>query len=214
MEVKQTFEYFMLLEQQFWRNLDQESIQNITMKGQLKPENMLLYGEFGFTLIGLKHALLVEFCDEKVNILYLKTVIEPVLFASKSKTLSCHLIQHIVTPESDLHGCILVYHHDNLLPDISMLISKSKQEENAELSEDTMAAILDYPGHLPKDEEEIPTFLSVIYFHDKGGGDKGLTAVTSFAIQQKEKPTMFAHFERYKTASKQWLGIDLKLFVQ
>ncbi|KAI8350143.1 hypothetical protein BD560DRAFT_409941 [Blakeslea trispora] len=211
MEVKQTFEYFMLLEQQFWRNLTQEAIQKITLHGQLKPEDMLLYGEFGFTLIGLKHAMLVEFCDESINLLYLKTVIEPVLFASRSKNISCHLIQHTVTPESNLHGCILVYNHDDLLPEISVLINRSSEDQ--ELDEDTMAAILDYPGHLPRNEEEIPTLLSVIYLHQKGG-NKGLAAVTSFAIQQKEEPNMRAHFDRYRTMSEQLLGIDLKLLVQ
>ncbi|KAL9557710.1 hypothetical protein MBANPS3_001257 [Mucor bainieri] len=162
MEVKQAFEYFALLEQQFWKNLDQKTIQHVTFAGDLKPEDMLLYGEFGFALLGLKPAVLVEFCDEAINALYLETVVEPVLYAMKEKTLGYHIIRHAVTPESGLNGCIFIYQtKQRTLPELAFIMSNTATATtDTEMSEESMATILDYPGHLPSTEKEIATMLS------------------------------------------------------
>lgn len=215
MEVKQAFEYFALLEQQFWKNLDQKTIQHVTFAGDLKPEDMLLYGEFGFALLGLKPAVLVEFCDEAINKLYLETVIQPVLHAIKEKTLNYHIIQHAVTPESALNGCIFIYQtKQSALPELAFIMSNTATAVNdTEVSEESMATILDYPGHLPNTEKEISTMLSVIYFHDRPN-QKGLIALTSFAIQNVEKEKTLAHFKRYQAVCKEKLNVDLKLLIQ
>ncbi|KAL7321217.1 hypothetical protein PS15m_001010 [Mucor circinelloides] len=215
MEVKQAFEYFALLEQQFWKNLDQKTIQHVTFAGDLKPEDMLLYGEFGFALLGLKPAVLVEFCDEAINKLYLETVIKPVLHAIKEKTLDYHIIQHAVTPESALNGCIFIYQtKQSALPELAFIMSNTATAVNdTEVSEESMATILDYPGHLPNTEKEISTMLSVIYFHDRPN-QKGLIALTSFAIQNVEKEKTLAHFKRYQEVCKEKLNVDLKLLIQ
>ncbi|KAI8049422.1 uncharacterized protein B0P05DRAFT_563637 [Gilbertella persicaria] len=214
MEVKETFEYFALLEQQFWRKLDRNTLDEVTFRGELKPEDMLLYGEFGFTLLGLKPALLIEFCDEKVNLLYLQTVVEPVLFAAKTKTLHYHIIQHVMTPESNLHGNIFVYHTAvTRLKELSFIMNVSSQDKDCEVSDKDMATILDYPGRLPSHEQEIPTLHTVIYFHDRPN-HKGMIALTSFAIQVDEKENTLVHFNRYKSICKEKLQIDLKILIQ
>ncbi|KAI8088161.1 hypothetical protein BDF21DRAFT_334452 [Thamnidium elegans] len=172
---------------------------------------MLLYGEFGFALIGLKPSVLVEFRHEKVNILYLKTVIQPVLFALKEKTLDYHVIKDIKTPESDLNGCILIYSISMVtrLTALSNLLLGSP----GFIPEDTMATLLDYPGHLPNSEKERPTMKSVIYFHNQGNNQE-LTVLTSFAIQNCEKDKTLEHFKQYFRACKDKLDIDLKLLMQ
>jgi hypothetical protein len=211
MEVKQAFEYFGLLEQQFWKNLDKKSIEHVTFAGELKPEDMLLYGEFGFALLGLKPAVLVEFCDETINKLYLETVIEPVLFALKSKTLNYHIIRHVKTPESDLNGCIFIYQTEqSTLQELASILSNDRASQ---VTEENMAIILDYPGHLPNTEKEISSMLSVIYFHDRPN-NKGLIALTSFAIQNIEREKALAHFKHYHSVCKDRLNIDLKLLIQ
>ncbi|KAI9252206.1 hypothetical protein EDC94DRAFT_621151 [Helicostylum pulchrum] len=210
MEVKQAFEYFNLLENQFWSALDESTIKHITYEGDLKPQDMLLYGEFGFALIGLKPSVLVEFRDPAINLLYLETVIQPVLFALKEKTLNYHTIKDIKTPESDLNGCILIYSiaMATNLPELSIVLQATRKF----ISEDTMAVILDYPGHLPRSEREIPTMKSVIYFSNKPNVE--LIALTSFAVQDSEKEATLSHFKRYFTTCKEKLGIDLKLLIQ
>jgi hypothetical protein len=217
MEVKQAFEYFNLLEQQFWKNLDKSPVDFITFQGDLKPEDMLIYGELGFALLGLKPCVLVEFRDAKVNKVYLETVIQPVLFALKKKTLDYHIIKNIKTPESNLDGCILVYSTDkirthHIQSELSSILTE-KISEKKPISEDIMALLLDYPGHLPSCEKEIPTMQSVIYFHDRPN-NKGLIALTSFAIQNSEKEKTLEHFKKYATTCKDMLDIDLKLFMQ
>lgn len=209
MDVKQAFEYFDLLERQFWKNIDKSALDAITFKGELKPEDMLLYGEFGFMLVGLKPAVLVEFCDEKVNILYLETVIQPVLFALKEKTFDFCVIREVKTPESNLHGCLLVYNDTLCNHDLSSIVSNSVRT----VSEDTMAVILNYPGSLPKSEKDISTMLSVMYFHERPT-DKGLVLLTSFVIQVSEKEKTLDHFKRYQQFCKNRLNIKLKLLLQ
>ncbi|GAA5816172.1 hypothetical protein MFLAVUS_009698 [Mucor flavus] len=210
MEVKQAFEYFGLLEDQFWSTLDERTINHITYEGELKPHDMLLYGEFGFALIGLKPSVLVEFRDPVVNLLYLETVIQPVLFALKEKTLNYHIVKDTKTPESDLNGCIFIYSivMATNLPELSTVLQATQKF----ISEDTMATILDYPGHLPRSEREIPTIKTVLYFHNKPNEE--LIALTSFAIQDSEKEATLSHFKRYFTTCKEKLGIDLKLLIQ
>lgn len=217
MEVKQAFEYFSLLEQQFWKNLDKSTIDHITFQGELKPEDMLLYGEFGFALVGLKPCVLVEFRDEKTNSLYLETVIEPVLYALKEKALTYQTLKNIKTPESNLDGCILIYSNvtattQHLENELSNILLGNKNGDKS-ISEDTMALLLDYPGHLPISEKEIPTMQSVIYFHNRPN-NKELLALTSFAIQNNEKERALEHFQRYSTTCKIRLDIELKLLMQ
>ncbi|KAI8641713.1 hypothetical protein BD408DRAFT_345591 [Parasitella parasitica] len=172
---------------------------------------MLLYGEFGFTLLGLKPAMLVEFCTSAINKLYLEAVIEPVFFALKTNTLRYHIIQHVKTPESDLNGCIFVYQtKQNMVPELALILSTSM---GAKVTEESMAAILDYPGRLPSTEKEIPSMLSVIYFHDRPN-KKGLIALTSFAIQSSERERTLAHFKRYHDVCQDRLNIEMKLLIQ
>jgi hypothetical protein len=205
METKAGFEYFTLLELQFWRNLSKDTINHITHNGELKPEDMLLYGEFGFALLGLKPCMLIEFRDEKTNQLYHSTVIEPVLHALKSHNLKLRLLQNTRSPEADLHGCLLLYNEasDNV---INSLFQSSLVSEN------DLAQLLDYPGHLPSSPEEIQTMKIVLYFHLRP--NKSLLALTSFAIQESEKQAALAHFERYKLVCKEKLDIELKLSIQ
>lgn len=208
MEVKQAFEYFNLLEQQFWDKLNVNIVDYITFHGELKAQDMLIYGEFGFALLGLKPCVLVEFRDTRINLLYLETVIQPVLFALKEKTLTYHVIKNIKTPESNLDGCILIYAkaEESKIP--FMLLNTEHQI----ISEDTMATLLNYPGHLPNSENEIPTMKTVIYFHNRP--NKELLALTSFAIQDSEKQETLHHFKSYFTACKDKLDIDLKLLIE
>ena len=204
MEVKQAFEYFGLLEQQFWRNLDRDTIDEITYHGELKPEDMLLYGEFGFVLLGLKPCMLVEFRTP----LYFETVIQPVLFALKQKTLDYHVIQDKTTPESNLDGCMLIYAIDKPIQDMDLLLNTTRQS----IPENTMANILDYPGHLPSNEKQVETMKSVIYFHERP--NKGPLALTSFAIQHTQEQDTRDHFKRYFDTCKDKLDIHLKLWIQ
>lgn len=208
MEVKQGFEYFKLLEEQFWKKLDERTIQHITFHGQLKAEDMLLYGEFGFALIGLKPSVLVEFRDEKVNRLYLETVIDPALVALKEKTLKYQVIKDIQTPESDLNGSVLIYSTTCSIDPLKRVL---KGDEKF-MEEETMALVLGYPGNLPKSQEEIGTMKSVIYFHRLPHEE--LVALTSFAIQESEKEKTLDHFKDHFKACKEILGIDLKLLMQ
>lgn len=210
MEDKQAFEYFALLEQQFWKRLDQKLIDRITLRGQLKSEDMLLYGEFGFTILGLKPAMLIDFQSEQVNRIYLETVLDPALVALKSKRLGYHIIENITTPESNLHGCVLVYDTQNRAAMLDEILSNDK--ETKELTEEIIAEILDYPGHLPRSEQEIPTMSTVIYFHDKSSDD--LTALTTFAIQESEKANTIEHFKKYHKQCKEQLDIDMKILIE
>lgn len=208
MEDKQAFEYFKLLEQQFWKKLDQKTIDSITMRGQLQPEDMLLYGEFGFTVLGLKPAMLIDFQSERVNQIYLETVVDPALVALKSKLLNHHVIRNIITPESDLEGCVLVYNSTVENQAIQDIINN---KEKKELSEEIMATVLDYPGHLPNSEHEIQTMLTVIYFEDKSGD---LTALTTFAIQENEKANTIEHFKKYYKECKEKLNMNMKVLIE
>ncbi|KAI9485314.1 MAG: hypothetical protein EXX96DRAFT_544706 [Benjaminiella poitrasii] len=208
METKETFEYFCLLEKQFWRNFDKKTIEYITFQGELKPEDMLLYGEFGFTLLGLKPALLIEFRDESINKLYIETVAQPAFYAMKTKTLEYHVVQNVKTQESDLHDCVFIYNSQG-----RMLLEPILHEKVSEISEETMASILDYPGHLPRSEREIPTMKTVIYFHDRID-KKSLIALTSFAIQLSEQEKTVTHFKHYQQVCRDKFGISLKLLIQ
>ncbi|KAI8971630.1 hypothetical protein BDF20DRAFT_825394 [Mycotypha africana] len=174
---------------------------------------MLLYGEFGFLLLNLKPAMLIDFRDAKINQLYLETVVQPVMHALKSET-AITLDQYIVkddlrTPESHLNGCIFVYHTKKR----NLLLPIFEAQENSIIFEETMAMVLDYPGHLPKDERDIPTMISVIYLHERAK-NKGTVALTTFAIQQSEKEVTLKHFNKYKELCKRELDIELKLHMQ
>lgn len=126
-----------------------------------------------------------------------------------------HIIQHAVTSESALNGCIFIYQtKQSALPELAFIMSNTVTAVNdTEVSEESMATILDYPGHLPNTEKEISTMLSVIYFHDRPN-QKGLIALTSFAIQNVEKEKTLAHFKRYQAVCKEKLNVDLKLLIQ
>ncbi|KAG1145206.1 hypothetical protein G6F37_005594 [Rhizopus arrhizus] len=205
MDIRQAFNYFYLLEKQFWSSLDKSTIEHVTFQGELSPEDMLLYGEFGFTLLKLKPCVLIEFRDKKVTQLYCEQVIVPVLHALADKTIGYFMIsEQVNTPESALEGSILVYQYDH--KEILSLFDHSTT-----VPEETMADILDYPGHLPRSEKEIPTMKTVIYFHDR---NTTRIALTTFAIQDNEKDITSSHFERYRYACKEQLDIDLKLLIQ
>ncbi|KAG1451752.1 hypothetical protein G6F56_007999 [Rhizopus delemar] len=205
MDIQYAFNYFYLLEKQFWSKLDKSEIEYITFQGELTPEDMLLYGEFGFTLLKLKPCVLVEFRDEKVTRLYHEQVIHPVLEALSDKTLGYFVIsEQVKTPESDLQGSALIYHQE--YKQVLDLF-----DHPTVISEEKMAEILDYPGHLPRSEREIPTMKTVIYFHDR---KKTQIALTTFAIQAHEEKNTLSHFDKYKCACKEILNVDLKLLIQ
>ncbi|KAI7904458.1 uncharacterized protein BX663DRAFT_505105 [Cokeromyces recurvatus] len=214
METKEAFEYFYLLEKEFWKDLekDKDRIEYITYGGELRPEDMLLYGEFGFVLLGLKPALLIEFRDLKVNRLYLERVVQPVL--SSLKRLKYHIIQHVETPETNLHGCIFIYNDRNEEEKVLLLLQSilNNKISPLKITEETMATILDYPGHLPRSEKELSTMKTVIYFHDTP--NHGLIALTSFAMQASEQENVLTHFKHYQEICKNRLGIHMKLFLQ
>ncbi|ORE04793.1 hypothetical protein BCV72DRAFT_251006 [Rhizopus microsporus var. microsporus] len=166
---------------------------------------MLLYGEFGFTLLELKPCTLVEFRDIQVTRLYCEQVIVPALHSLEKKTLDYFIISNQVkTPESDLQGALLIYHKDH-----QGIIATF--DHDTTVPEERMAEILDYPGHLPSSEQEVPTMKTVIYLHDRKTTQ---VALTTFAIQTHQTDAMISHFQRYKHACKERLDIDLSLIVQ
>jgi hypothetical protein len=205
MNVQQAFNYFYLLEKQFWSKLDKDMIKYVTFDGELSPEDMLLYGEFGFTLLELKPCTLVEFRDAQVTRLYCEQVVIPALHSLEKKTLDCFIISNQVkTPESDLQGALLIYRKDH-----QGIITTF--DHDTTVPEERMAEILDYPGHLPSSEQEVPTMKTVIYLHDRKTTQ---VALTTFAIQTHQTDAMISHFQRYKHACKERLDIDLSLIIQ
>lgn len=83
-------------------------------------------------------------------------------------------------------------------------------DHDTTVSEERLAEILDYPGHLPSSEQEIPTMKTVIYLHDR---QTTRVALTTFAIQTHQTDAMISHFQRYKHTCKERLDIDLSLVV-
>ncbi|KAI9281653.1 hypothetical protein BY458DRAFT_499290 [Sporodiniella umbellata] len=205
MDVKRAFEHYYLLEKQFWSGLSASEIKHVTFEGDLRPEDMLLYGEFGFALLALKPCVLVEFRDEKVTRRYSEQVIQPVLATLAEPILAYFTItQQVTTPESDLTGSGLIYHRDH-----AQLIKSF--DHPTRLTEATMAHILDYPGHLPRSQQELATMHTVLYLHHR---PPYTIALTTFAIQTHEKEHTSHHFQKYRHACQEKLNITLKLLIQ
>lgn len=208
MNAKEAFRYFKLLEQQYWKSLSQQTLQYLTYDGELRPEDMLLYGEFGFALLNLKPNVLIDFRDAKENANFFASVVSPVLDVCVEKTLGYHTILNHKSYEKSLDGCILIYSINKPIKQVDLLLVDGN---NQFIEEGTLATILNYPGRLPSNDKEISTMKSVIYFHDS---PKGLIALTSFAIQNSEEKYTIDHFKSYSTACNEKFDVKLKLLIQ
>jgi hypothetical protein len=69
--------------------------------------------------------------------------------------------RNVVSDEMDLNDCVFVVDQDNpLTPTIMTLV---QDKECSSVSEYTLAQILDYPGSLPSNAEELKTMVEVAY---------------------------------------------------
>lgn len=206
MNVKEAVEHFKLLEQQYWKNLSRETVDYLTDNGVLQPEDMLLYGEFAFALLNLKHNVIIDFRDPKENENFFASVVLPVLDACAEKTLKYHTVKHHLSHEKSFKGSILLYNVNKPVKAVELLLS----DETQFIKENTLATILDYPGTLPATEKDFETMKTVVYYHDS---PEGLVALTTFIIQESEKKYTMAHFMHYATTCKENLDMQLKLLI-
>ncbi|KAI9021568.1 hypothetical protein CLU79DRAFT_753866 [Phycomyces nitens] len=184
-------------EVQFFQSLSPDDKNKITEDGQT-IKDCLLYGEMGFVLAGLKPCVLIHFNSERINTLYQQNVLDPL---ARELDLRVRVLPSLKSEEMDLTGGLIV--------DRGYGPSDELWECGPVISEESLARILDYPGSLPKTEEEILTMLEVAYVDSRYG-----YVVTTFAGQTREEEKIRAHFRHYKEEYKNVFGIELQLIMR
>jgi hypothetical protein len=154
------YQRFVDLEQHFFANLSTTQIKNLTCNGSLQIKDSYLYGEFAFLISGLKPCLLVCFPDSSLNTMYKNIILDNVL-QSQSRFQVYHMDRNIVSDEMDLNGCVFIVDQENPLAPTVMKLVQNK--ECTAVSENTLAQILDYPGSLPSNAEELESMVEVAY---------------------------------------------------
>ncbi|KAG0228794.1 hypothetical protein BGW42_001991 [Actinomortierella wolfii] len=90
----------------------------------------------------------------------------------------------------------------------SSVIASADSSTTRTISEETLAALLDYPGRLPQSPREYPTMVEVSYWDNVGP-----TLLTAYAAQKDQLELIRLHFACYRDAMLKHLGIHLKLQV-
>lgn len=172
----------------------------------IDPADSLLYGELAFVLVGLKPCMLIDFPRDaspsttSITHLYRQAVLDPL----KEKCGICinEINRPLASDEMELKGCLLVHKS-------SPLVQHLLDQQDEQVSETSLAKLLDYPGRLPQSSDEISTMCEVVYY-----AIPSKVVLTTFAAQQDELDQVKAHFERYKEQCHTQLGTELGLLVR
>ncbi|KAL0079819.1 hypothetical protein J3Q64DRAFT_1761404 [Phycomyces blakesleeanus] len=205
--VREGLARYAVAEVEFFNGMSPQDRKMITDNGSQTLEDCLLYGEIGFVVAGLKPCVLVQFsCPERMNGLYRQKVIDPLAdeLGLRTRVLGC-----LESEEMNLTGGLivdLVECHEN--KDKNRIVDEL-WSCGSTIGEDRLARILDYPGSLPRSEQDILTMLEVAYVDSRRG-----CVVTTFAAQTREEQKVRTHFERYRMQCKDLFGIDLQLIIR
>lgn len=189
----------------FFDNLPTEQ-RTLLRAHHIDPADSLLYGELAFVLVGLKPCVLIDFprdsspSTSSITHLYRQAVLDPL----KEKCGICiNEIHHpLASDEMELKGCLLVHKS-------SSLVQQLLDQQDEQVSETSLARLLDYPGRLPQSSDEISTMCEVVYYATPSN-----VVLTTFAAQQDELDQVKTHFERYKEQCHTQLGMELGLLVR
>ncbi|CAO3619342.1 unnamed protein product [Cunninghamella echinulata] len=184
-----------------------------------------LYGEIGFCLTGLKPSVLINF---PVGFLrqYITLVVQPWL-QQHSQLLDnnnnwylfpCQLSSPEIQPPQPVYFFCQLNDPRLASTTLSSLCINNKNNDSSSssssssifhvTSENTLAMILDYPGHLPISLKELETMREVIYYDE----DEKLV-LTTFACQLNEEKKVHQHFDQYKNKMED-VGLKLKLMMR
>jgi hypothetical protein len=209
MSIKEVVEHFRLLELEFWKYMGEEDLEYATYEGDLKPEEMLFYGEFAFALLGLKPNLLIDFRDKNMSEKFYDSVVGPTIKKFKIKNFKFHVIWELRSQDRRLTGCIVMYDKKKPIPEIDILLVDDG--EGKRVPERTLGKILSYPGSFAQSDEEFRQFKSVVYYHQR---PNCLVTITSFCILEPETEATLEHFRLHSTACKEQLDMDLKIEIR
>ena len=157
-----------------------------------------LFGEMGFLIAGLKPCVLIEFPPVVMD-LYKRHVLDRVQKALGERGIRMDEIQDNVTsPEMELKGCWIAY-HSRLHPGVEEVF-------RGHLTEEALAKVLDYPGSLPANLEQVHHMLEVIYYVQLQGQ---IQIVTTFAALDHEREQVIAHYQKYRDVCREKVGLDI-----
>ncbi|ORX62466.1 hypothetical protein DM01DRAFT_1331885 [Hesseltinella vesiculosa] len=165
-----------------------------------------MYGEVAFCLAGLKPVVLIDL-PPALEKQYVATVLDPWIQAfngahRQQQQQWQRLQRRLLTPE--MHGMMVTF---LLGPHTPTAVSNQLQHTSID-SEQALASLLDYPGHLPANAQQLQTMLEVAYFNKANH-----QLLTTFACQQPETPLVQRHFDQYATVMKSF-GLDIGLVIR
>ncbi|KAI9205564.1 uncharacterized protein BJ171DRAFT_614990 [Polychytrium aggregatum] len=210
-QLRELFETFKAAEHKYISTLPADHIHALTGNGQLSIQDMYLYGEIGFLLLGLKPAVLIHF-PQLPNFAseYVQAILHPLEARLEAEGLRLFKIEHdLASPESrfQLSWVVINLRHPLGAESLSVFCDRSSES----VSESQLAQCLDYPGSLPTDPAKAHDhFVEVGYFDvDPGSGAKRL--VSSFGALRPELPKVRQHFEHYKAGARPWMNLTMEL---
>lgn len=184
-------------EQAFFHNLPADCKARLEQEG-IDLDDSFLYGEIVFMLLGLKPCVLIQFPVPGLSCVYRDQVINPML--SQHENVSAEIITgRVQSPElDDMRDSVIVSRQP---PPPAFFPSNDSPQL---LEEDTLAELLDYPGTLPKTEEELAIMFEVGYVDADNG-----CLLTTFVALIHQLPRVHAHFQSYHDACAR-IGLNLK----
>ncbi|ORY95229.1 hypothetical protein BCR43DRAFT_295835 [Syncephalastrum racemosum] len=186
-------------EQAFFHNLPQDCKDKLEQE-EIDLNDSFLYGEMAFMLLGLKPCVLIQFPVPGLCRVYKDQVIDPML--SQQRDVCAEVITAVVqSPElDDMRGSVIVSRQ----PPPAVFFPTDSDPQV--LAEDTLAELLDYPGTLPKVEEELSIMFEIGYIDADNG-----RLLTTFVALIHQLPRVHAHFSSYHDACAQ-INLNLKFY--
>ncbi|KAJ9087878.1 hypothetical protein DSO57_1028794 [Entomophthora muscae] len=115
--------------------------------------------------------------------------------------------RELQSPEISLQGCWVFYNTAHqLFPKIDSILLNQRC---LEITEDTLALLLDYPGSLPRSQTEISTMLRVGYVETSSE-----YWLTTYAGQSRQLSAIQDHFHTYRQQFLSHYDSELQLFIE
>lgn len=196
----------------FYKRLSLEQLYALTSNGTV-IEDSFCYGEFGFLLVGLKPCVLIQFPSARENIIpaYKRFVLDPLVERLDAFQVHVAIIDTPVKSAElgELRGSLLIYNSSHELG--SQVQSSLLSASSTFVSEEQLASLFDYPGNLPKSEEQLLSMLEIAYL-DNSRND--MRVITTFAALEPQLELVKKHFAIYKDVCSRQLDMDLRLVIR
>lgn len=151
---------FKQLERRWHSSLTPTDLALLTADHTLSQPDLLHHGEFAFLILGIKPCMLVSFPSAALNARFRNEVCLPALEGAEG--FLCIVIEHdLRSPEMEFRGAVVVMNERHERHGVVQKIFLD--ESVVRVEEEEVAIALDYPGNLPRTEEEAREMVEVGY---------------------------------------------------